>query len=60
MGSPCAQRPGGYGRCTIERSGELVADMATVTQAWQRVTRNDHLVLFFLALVVGTAAAGGR
>jgi len=33
--------------------------MATVTQAWQRVTRNDQLVLFFLAVVVGTAAGYG-
>jgi chloride channel protein, CIC family len=33
--------------------------MATVTQAWQRVTRNDQLLLFFLAVVVGTAAGYG-
>jgi hypothetical protein len=33
--------------------------MATVTQAWQRVTRNDQLVLFFLAVAVGSAAGYG-
>jgi CIC family chloride channel protein len=33
--------------------------MATLAQAWRRVTRNDQLVLFFLAVVVGTAAGYG-
>jgi len=33
--------------------------MATLAQAWQRVSRNDQLLLFFLAVVVGTAAGYG-
>jgi len=33
--------------------------MAKVVQAWQRVTRNDQLLLFALALAVGTAAGYG-
>ena len=33
--------------------------MATVTQAWQRVTRNEQLLLFVLAVVVGIAAGYG-
>jgi chloride channel protein, CIC family len=33
--------------------------MATLAQAWQRVVRNDQLLLFFLAVVVGAAAGYG-
>ena len=33
--------------------------MATGTQAWQRVTRNDQLLLLLLALVIGVAAGYG-
>jgi CIC family chloride channel protein len=33
--------------------------MATLARAWQRVTRNDQLLLFFLAVLVGTAAGYG-
>jgi CIC family chloride channel protein len=33
--------------------------MASVTQAWQRVTRNDQLLLSLLAVAVGTAAGYG-
>jgi CIC family chloride channel protein len=33
--------------------------MASLAQTWQRVTRNDQLLLFCLAVVVGTAAGYG-
>jgi CIC family chloride channel protein len=33
--------------------------MATLVQTWQRVTRNDQLMLFLLAVVIGTAAGYG-
>jgi CIC family chloride channel protein len=33
--------------------------MATLVQTWQRVSRNDQLVLFLLAVVIGTAAGYG-
>jgi chloride channel protein, CIC family len=43
------------------RGSEIAAPnlMATLIQAWQRVTRNDQVVLFLLALVTGTAAGYG-
>ncbi|HEX5794859.1 MAG TPA: chloride channel protein, partial [Geminicoccaceae bacterium] len=33
--------------------------MASLSRTWQRVTRNDQLLLFFLAVMVGTAAGYG-
>jgi chloride channel protein, CIC family len=33
--------------------------MAPLVQTWRRVTRNDQLVLFLLAVVIGTAAGYG-
>lgn len=33
--------------------------MASLSRTWQRVTRNDQLLLFFLAVLVGTAAGYG-
>ncbi len=33
--------------------------MATLVQSWRRVARNDQLVLFVLALVIGTAGGYG-
>jgi CIC family chloride channel protein len=33
--------------------------MASLAQTWQRVSRNDQLLLFFLAVAVGTAAGYG-
>jgi CIC family chloride channel protein len=44
---------------TQSATGNSFPTLATVTQAWQRVTRNDQLVLFVLAVVVGTAAGYG-
>ena len=33
--------------------------MASIAQTWRRVTRNDQLLLFFLAVMVGAAAGYG-